>query len=763
MQGVLNQSGVVPMSHIALRRSFTFHRTVSLRSQLSHGNSNVLLGEQRLLKNIGRVPFADLILRCETSRDSSTSTRSLVEPSVSKCSAELEYNQPTENRGSVPTTANAPGRRRGKSTASRAARLKVETADHSALNAPSRGSNARGRSPSPGKGSRRVSPGGTTLPAEPEIASSDTRRESGGSASLSLAIVKYDTIAELDPQKARRSLHKLSKKTQKRLHRGTPLAVGSKRKPKRVVRKLSKKERKMIYKMERKKVLKKKRAQKQAGEQATNSDVRPPKLIPLAVTVGTGLLLWCCPTPSGISEEGWNLVAIFAATTVGFVSQPMPLGGVALVGLLVSVVTGTLPFSQAFSGFAGTTPWVTLGAFLFAKGISISGIGKRAAFFLISRFGNTVLGLSYSHLRSFARQPPVMACAAAACDGLRGSRLRWLARQPPAMACAAATCDGLRGSHLRWLARQPPAMACAAATCDRLRGSHLRWLARQPPAMACAAAACDGLRGSRLRWLARQPPASACAAAPYERELCCSRLRALCQQPPVSAMPWQSRLRALAAVTMQGLRGSRLGEPSAAAACEGLRCSRLRGLRGSRLRSLRCSRLAKLRRQPPGDIGAAAACVALYGSLAALRQLTGRPWAARQPPRSGFKARQPPAMACAAAAPAMACAVPPAMASGAGSHYEPGMGSRCDGWLLRRQPPASELGAAAAHDGLRGSRLAMVARQPPAMSQRRQPLGELRGSRPGDGYAAAACDGLRGSRRRWLARQPLRWLMRQPP
>eukprot|EP00854_Cymbomonas_tetramitiformis_P003448 gene3448-4333_t len=135
----------------------------------------------------------------------------------------------------------------------------------------------------------------------------------------------------------------------------------------------------MIYKMERKKVLKKKRAQKQAGEQATNSDVRPPKLIPLAVTVGTGLLLWCCPTPSGISEEGWNLVAIFAATTVGFVSQPMPLGGVAL----------------AFSGFAGTTPWVTLGAFLFAKGISISGIGKRAAFFLISRFGNTVLGLSY--------------------------------------------------------------------------------------------------------------------------------------------------------------------------------------------------------------------------------------------------------------------------------------------------------------------------------------------------------------------------------
>lgn len=398
LQGVSNHSGVVlvPRSHIALRRSFTIHRTVPLRRQFSHQKLNLFLGEQRLSKNNERELFADLVLRCQISRDSSTSTRSLVEPFV-KFAAELECNVLTEDRGSIPNTANAPARRRGKRTSSRASRWQVETADQSAFDAPSPESNARGLSDPPGKGRRRVSTEETKLPAEPKLAASDKCRDSGGSASLSLAIVKYNTSDSIDPQKSRRSFQKLSKKTQKRLHTETLVTVESKRKTKRMVGKLSKKERRLIYKMERKKVLKKKKAQKQAREQnAASSDVRPPKLIPLAVTLGTGLLLWCCPTPNGISEEGWNLVAIFAATTVGFVSQPMPLGGVALVGLLVSVVTGTLPFSQAFAGFAGTTPWVTLSAFLFAKGINISGIGKRAAFILVSRFGNTILGLSYS-------------------------------------------------------------------------------------------------------------------------------------------------------------------------------------------------------------------------------------------------------------------------------------------------------------------------------------------------------------------------------
>ncbi|KAK3251529.1 hypothetical protein CYMTET_39137 [Cymbomonas tetramitiformis] len=374
---------------------------------------------------------------------------------------------------------------------------------------------------------------------------------------------------------------------------------------------------------------------------------------------------------------------------------------------------------------------------------------------------------------ALARQPPAMACAAAAWrwlrrqppgDGLRGSRLRWLARQPPAMACAAAACDGLRGSRLRWLARQPPAMACAAAACDGLRGSRLRGLARQPPALArqplrrlrrqppaalarqppaalarrppaalngsrlrrlrgsrlraCAAAACEGLRGSRLRGAARQPPARLTRDAALRlRDAACDRLArqppaALTRQPPAALA--RRRLRALCAAAACGACAA------AAAACAAAACGATRqppaAQRGSRLRGCAAaacgaaaSRSRRLRRQPPLGLRATAAC----GACARPRLALARPTACGTNAAAAcVLARQPPA-ALLDGSRLRACAAAACGACAAAACGACGGSSRLRS--LARQPPAIAC-AAAACDRLRGSRLRSLARQPPAIA-----------------------------------------------
>lgn len=107
-------------------------------------------------------------------------------------------------------------------------------------------------------------------------------------------------------------------------------------------------------------------------------------------------VLWCLPVPQGLSVQAWHLFAIFAATIVGFILQPMPLGAVALVGITLSALTGTLKPQDALLGFSNTTIWLIVSAFLFAKGFIKTGLGRRIAYKLIELFGNSTLKLGYT-------------------------------------------------------------------------------------------------------------------------------------------------------------------------------------------------------------------------------------------------------------------------------------------------------------------------------------------------------------------------------
>jgi divalent anion:Na+ symporter, DASS family len=115
-------------------------------------------------------------------------------------------------------------------------------------------------------------------------------------------------------------------------------------------------------------------------------------LIVLAIFV----LIWIIPAPEGVEVAAWRLLAIFVATIAGLILQPLPMGAMVLLGVTMTILTGTRTVAQALSGFSNGVVWLIVLAFLLARGFIKTGLGRRIAYQLIKAFGKTTLGLGYS-------------------------------------------------------------------------------------------------------------------------------------------------------------------------------------------------------------------------------------------------------------------------------------------------------------------------------------------------------------------------------
>ncbi|KAM0937649.1 putative solute carrier family 13 [Dioscorea sansibarensis] len=169
-------------------------------------------------------------------------------------------------------------------------------------------------------------------------------------------------------------------------------------------------------------------------------------LKPLAASVLTGVLLWLVPAPSGVSTNAWHLLAIFLATIVGIITQPLPLGAVALLGLGASVLTKTLSFSAAFSAFGDPIPWLIALAFFFARGFIKTGLGNRVAYQFVSLFGSSSLGLGYSLVFSEALLAPAIPSVSARAGGIFLPLVKSLC-----VACGSNAGDGTEHRLGSWL------------------------------------------------------------------------------------------------------------------------------------------------------------------------------------------------------------------------------------------------------------------------------------------------------------------------
>ena len=116
------------------------------------------------------------------------------------------------------------------------------------------------------------------------------------------------------------------------------------------------------------------------------------RAVPFALTLG----IWFTPVPAGLTEPAWHLFAIFAGAIVSVIVDAFPLLTAATLAVAAAVLTGTIMPAKAFGGFANASVLLVIVAFLVARAVVKSGLGRRISLIVVSAFGGSTLGLAYS-------------------------------------------------------------------------------------------------------------------------------------------------------------------------------------------------------------------------------------------------------------------------------------------------------------------------------------------------------------------------------
>jgi len=114
------------------------------------------------------------------------------------------------------------------------------------------------------------------------------------------------------------------------------------------------------------------------------------------IVIGCGVLIALLPAPEGVTPQGWRLFAIFIATIVGSVVQPLPGSAVVLFGVIATVVFKALSPVDALKGYDDPVVWLVLAAFFLSCGMIRTGLGRRIALMFVRLMGRSTLGLGYS-------------------------------------------------------------------------------------------------------------------------------------------------------------------------------------------------------------------------------------------------------------------------------------------------------------------------------------------------------------------------------
>ncbi|WP_257308254.1 anion permease [Geothrix fuzhouensis] len=93
--------------------------------------------------------------------------------------------------------------------------------------------------------------------------------------------------------------------------------------------------------------------------------------------------------------RGLHLFAIFVSTIVGIIVKALPMGAVAMVGIAITALSGTLGIADSMSGFSDVVIWLIVLAFFISRGFIKTGLGARIAYTFMALLGKRTLGLSY--------------------------------------------------------------------------------------------------------------------------------------------------------------------------------------------------------------------------------------------------------------------------------------------------------------------------------------------------------------------------------
>jgi divalent anion:Na+ symporter, DASS family len=117
--------------------------------------------------------------------------------------------------------------------------------------------------------------------------------------------------------------------------------------------------------------------------------------VPSAITLAI-LAMWFTPPPQGLTVQAWRLFVVFAGAIVSVVAGALPILTASVLAVAAAVLSGLLTPAKAYAGFANGTILLIVLAFLVARSVVKCGLGARIGHLVVSRFGRSTLGLSYS-------------------------------------------------------------------------------------------------------------------------------------------------------------------------------------------------------------------------------------------------------------------------------------------------------------------------------------------------------------------------------
>lgn len=114
------------------------------------------------------------------------------------------------------------------------------------------------------------------------------------------------------------------------------------------------------------------------------------------IVLGCGFGIALIPPPEGVTREAWTMLAIFIATIVGSIVQPLTGSAMVLLGVVALALFRALPIEKALSGYADKFVWLVLAAFFISRAMIKTGLGQRIALIFVRLIGRRTLGLGYA-------------------------------------------------------------------------------------------------------------------------------------------------------------------------------------------------------------------------------------------------------------------------------------------------------------------------------------------------------------------------------
>ncbi len=108
------------------------------------------------------------------------------------------------------------------------------------------------------------------------------------------------------------------------------------------------------------------------------------------------LLMWMMPIPEGLKPNAWYLFVIFFTTIASIILTLLPIFTASILAVSFAILSNTMDTKAAYGGFDESFILLIIVAFLVARGVVKSGLGKRIALHIIRKFGGSTLGLGYS-------------------------------------------------------------------------------------------------------------------------------------------------------------------------------------------------------------------------------------------------------------------------------------------------------------------------------------------------------------------------------